>query len=380
MLLSVPVNLPLICLICLGVVCVCLLLYYFGLFGRFVFRKEKKRIVAEELPPVSVIITARDESHLLIQSLPILLTQDYPNYEVVLVNDNSVDETSQLVIEFKNTYPHLHYVDLTSSISNIKGKKFPLALGIQAAKNEVVVLTDASTIPNTPYWLQHIANHFVHKTKVVVGGVSIARKSGLGNAIQRYDSVMTMLQSFSYTLAGRPVMANGRNLAYTRTLFMKNKEKFVSKPKVPYGDDDVFMNQVARKVACDVEPDSDSFVSQAGLTNARWFRQKKIAFATRSLYDAGSRFLLKSFNVLSLLFYVALAIAVVFTLHDIVLLSIALGVAVVKIGSQYLVFGKAAKKMNQGGLTPFVLLFDLLFCLMNPFMNFLSKFEIRRWK
>ena len=380
MLLSVLVNIPLVCVVALGVITLILLLYYFALYGRFVFRKEKKPVPVDDLPPVSVVLSARDESHLLIKSLPVLLSQDYPNYEVVVVNDNSIDETADLVNEFKNTYPNLHYVDLTSSISNIRGRKFPLALGIKAAKNEIVVLTDASSIPASPYWLQHIAGRFTRKTRVVFGGVSVVRKPGFLNALMRYDAVRNMVLAFSYTLAGMPVMANGRNLAYTRTLFLKNKEQFVSQPRMPYGDDDIFMNHVATSSTCDVEPDPDALVSQTGLTPSRWFQQKKASFVTRSFYSAGSRFLLKAYNFLSLLFYAALVCVIVFCLRDFVMLGIGLGIAVLKIAAQHFVFGKACKKINEKGLTPLLLFYDMLFALLNPCINFLSKFEKRKWR
>ena len=380
MLLSVLVNIPLICVICLGVVTLLLLLYYFALYGRFIFRKEKRPVAVEDLPPVSVVLAARDESHLLIKSLPVLLSQDYPNYEVVLVNDNSIDETSDLVKEFKNTYPNLHYVDLTSSISNIRGKKFPIAIGIKAAKNEVVVLTDASGIPSSPYWLQHIAGRFTRKTRVVFGGVSVVRKPGFINALMRFDAVRNLILSFSYTLSGMPVMANGRNLAYTRSLFLQNKEQFMAQPRMPYGDDDIFMNKVASSLPCDVEPDPDALISQTGLTPSRWMQQKKAAFVTRSYYTAGSRLLLKSYNLLSLLFYAALVCVIVFCFKNFLLLGIGVGIAVLKIAAHHFVFGKAAKKINEKGLTPFLLFYDILFVFLNPCINFLSKFEKRKWR
>ena len=378
MLLSALVNIPLVCVVGMGVIVLLFLLYYFVLYGRFVFRKEKKPVPVEDLPPVSVVMAVRDESHLLIKSLPVLLSQDYPNYEVVIVNDNSIDETAQLVTDFKMTYPNLHYVDLTSSISNIRGRKFPLALGIKAARNEIVVLTDASSIPASPYWLQHIAGRFTRKTRVVYGGVSVLRKPGFVNALMRYDAVRSLVLAFSYTLAGMPVMANGRNLAYTRTLFLKNKEKFVSQPRMPYGDDDIFMNRVA--VDCDVEPDPDAMVSQNGLTPKRWFSQKKASFVTRSYYNFQPRFLLKMYNFLSLLFYAALVCTVVFCLKDFVLLGVGLGTAVVKITAQHIVFWKASKKINERGLTPFILIYDIVFVFLNPCINFLSKFEKRKWR
>lgn len=380
MLLSVLVNIPLICVVGMGVIVLLLLLYYFALYGRFVFRKEKRPIPVEDLPPVSVVLAARDESHLLIKSLPVLLSQDYPNYEVVLVNDNSIDETSDLVKEFKNTYPNLHYVDLTSSISNIRGKKFPIAIGIKAAKNEVVVLTDASSIPSSPYWLQHIAGRFTRKTRVVFGGVSVAHKPGFVNALMRFDAVRNLILSFSYTLAGMPVMANGRNLAYTRSLFLKNKEQFMSQPRMPYGDDDIFLNKVATSLPCDVEPDPDALISQIGLTPSRWMQQKKASFVTRSYYTTGSRLLLKSYNFLSLLFYVALVCVIVFCIKNFLLLGIGLGFAVLRIAAHHFIFGKACKKINEKGLTPFLLFYDILFVFLNPCINFLSKFEKRKWR
>ena len=202
-------NLPLhtiICLIILGFVILSLLIYYLAFYGRFVFRKEKKHILSEEYPPISVIIVAHDEAHHLIKSLPELLTQDYPNYEVVLVNDNSTDETPQLAIEMKNKYHNLHYVNMASSVSTIEGKKFPMAIGIQAAKYDLVLMTGASCMPSSPYWLRQVAGRFVRKTRVVLGHASYGRKPGLFNKLLHYDSLETSVIAFSYTISGMPVM------------------------------------------------------------------------------------------------------------------------------------------------------------------------------
>ena len=140
----------LVCLISLGIVALLLLVYYFGLFGPFVFRKEKSRTSNEDLPPISIVITAHNEAHHLVESLPVILTQEYPDYEVVLVNDNSQDEIEQLALELNNRYHHLHYVNMGSSRSTMEGRKFPFAIGIQAASNPTVVFTNSSCIPPAP--------------------------------------------------------------------------------------------------------------------------------------------------------------------------------------------------------------------------------------
>ena len=149
---------------------------------------------------------------------------------------------------------------------------------------------------------------------------------------------------------------------------------------MPYGDDDIFMNRVAASLSCDVEPDPDALISQTGLTTSRWMQQKKASFVTRSCYTTGSRILLKAFNLLSFLFYAALVCTVVFCLKNFVLLGVGIGIAVLKIGAQHFVFGKACKKINEKGLTPFLLFYDIVFVFLNPCINFLSKFEKRKWR
>ncbi|MEG2071100.1 MAG: glycosyltransferase, partial [Bacteroidales bacterium] len=150
--------LPEIFIIVFGLIIFLQFLYYFALFARFTFHKSKK-IKDYHQDPVSIVITAKDEAHHLLKSLPVLLNQQYNNYEVVIVNDNSADETKQIILEYKTKYPHLKLVDLNSSVTTIKGKKFPLSLGIKSASHEIILLTDADCVPSSPYWLQNMAKH-----------------------------------------------------------------------------------------------------------------------------------------------------------------------------------------------------------------------------
>lgn len=378
MLLIILEQPPLICLIILGVIVFILLLYYFGIFARFSFRKEKIADSTNDFPPISIIITARDEAHNLIKSLPALLTQEYPNYEVVLVNDNSRDETAELIVEYKHQYSHLHPVDLSSSVSNMQGKRFPLALGIQAASNEIVVLTDACCMPSSPYWLQHIATQFVRKTQVVLGHVTYEVKPGTYNRLLHYDSLIHSLQAFSYSIIQQPVMANGRNLAYTKTLFFNNQKKFVSHFRLPFGEDDIFINEIAMKNSYNAVGHPDATIIQPQEVFSKWLREKRFQCISRSHYKAGQRFLLKNYNFLSLLFYFAAVIAIIFNINNLVGLLIAIGTIIIKIVSQYIVLGKTASKLNEKRLIPLFLLYDLLFSFLNPLISLASNFE--KWK
>lgn len=378
MLFIVLQQLSLVCLIILGVITLVLLLYYFGLFARFSFRKEKPLHATEDFPPVSIVITARDEAHNLIKSLPSLLTQEYPNYEVVLVNDNSRDETASLLVEYKQRYNHLHPVDLSSSISNMQGKRFPLSIGIQAATHEKVLLTDACCIPSSPYWLQHVAQQFVRNTQIVIGHVTCPKQEGANNRIQRYDALMSSLQAFSYAMANMPVLANGRNLAYTKTIFFQNQKKFVSQFRLPFGDDDIFINEIAKKNIQNVVSHPDATIIQPQDSFFNWLRKKRFQCISRSHYKLKSRFVLRNYNCMSLLFYFAAIVALIVSLGNLACLLTAIGIIVVKIASQYVVQGMAAAKLNEKKLIPLFLWYDIVFAFLNPLINLASNFE--KWK
>lgn len=378
--LSLP-TIPLICLIILAVIVLGLLIYYLAFYGRFAFRKEKKTVMTEDLPPISIVIVARDESHHLIKSLPLLLTQDYPKYEVVLVNDNSRDETPQLAIEMNNKYHNLHYVNMSSSISNIEGKKFPLAIGIQAAQYEYTVFTDASCIPSSPYWLQHMAARFVRRTSVVLGHATYEKAPGFTNRILHYDALVRSVQAFSYTIAKMPVMADGRNMAYDKQLFFKNKEQYFRHARLPFGEDCIFVNEVVKRDDCDVVAAPEAVIEQYPVTFSKWFRLKRFELVSRSYYRFFSHFLLVLYNWLGFLFYPAAiaALILLLPLKNWIAVGITAGLIVFKIFFQYLTFGKAAKKLNERSAVPLLFIHDLFFILLQPWIYLASKFEKSKW-
>ena len=371
----------LISLIILAVIVFFLLLYYLAFYGRFSFRKEKKAMMTENLPPISIIIVARDESHHLIKSLPLLLTQNYPKYEVVLVNDNSRDETPQLAIEMNNKYHNLHYVNMSSSISNIEGKKFPLAIGIQAALYQHIVFTEASCIPTSPYWLQHIATSFARRTSVVLGHATYEKAPGLTNRILHYDALIRSVQAFSYTIAKMPVMADGRNMAYDKQLFFNNKEQYFRHARLPFGEDCIFVNEVVKRDACDVIASPEAVIEQYPITFSKWLRGKRFELVSRSYYRFFPRFLLVFYNWLSFFFYAAaiVSLLILLPLKNWIAVGIAGGLIVFKIIFQYLTFGKAAKKLNERSAVPLLIFHDLLFVLMQPWIYLASKFEKSKW-
>ncbi|MCL2291308.1 MAG: glycosyltransferase [Bacteroidetes bacterium] len=369
----ISLYLPEILIVVFGIVVLCQILYYVVIFSRFSFRKQKT-IVSQNVP-VSIVLTAKNDAHLLIKTLPELLTQVYPQFEVVVVNDNSNDETPQLVTDFQNRFPNLKLVHLESSVTNIKGKKFPLSLGIKAATYEHVLLTDVDCLPASNQWIKLMARHFNDTTKIVLGYSNIRKKLGFFNALIRFDKLHQAIQYFSYCLAKNPFMGVGQNLAYTKTIFFNNKG-FASQNHLQFGDDDLFINQVANARNCAIEYEKEAHtISRSGSNFHNWFLLRTFRRKTRKLYPKPDRFLLNFYHFLMTFSYIALGFVIYVTLNNLLYLLIALSILIIKYITQYVCFGFAATKLNEKRLIPYILVFDIVFSVLNPVVYVVSKFK-----
>lgn len=347
------------------------ILYFWLIFARFSFHKPPK-IKDIQQKPVSIVVSAKNEAHNLIKSLPALLAQQYNEFEVVVVNDNSNDETEQVIRDYMSNYSQLKLVNLTSSVTNIQGKKFPLSIGIKSASYETILLTDADCVPSSPYWLQNMAKHFVGKTEIVLGYGTFENKPGFLNLMIHFDTLHSAIQYFSYALAKIPYMGVGRNLAYSKSLFYHQKG-FASHNHIKYGDDDIFVNRAANDRNCDIEYFKGAFtVSRPKSGFKSWFLHKKHHTSTRRCYKRNHRFFLNFYGLLMLLFYPLFVLSLILSLHNYILLSVVIALFVLKTAMQYVVFGLAAVKLDEKRIVPYILFFDILFSVLNPFIYLTS--------
>lgn len=348
-----------------GFVILLQLLYYTLLFFKFAFHKPKPILPIDGLP-ISIVISAKDEAHNLIKTLPIIASQNYSAFEVVVVNDNSSDDTEYVIKDCATKFPNIKLVNLNSSVTNIYGKKFPLSIGIKAAAHEHILLTDADCFPVSDQWLAKMARHFTGKKQIVLGYSTFYKKSGLLNSMIHFDILHTAIQYFSYFLAKMPFMGIGRNLAYTKSLFFDHKG-FTSQYHLPYGDDELFVNKVASYSICAIEysPEAHTVTRPKSHLHA-WVRNKVYRNKSRKLFKPKHKFLLNTYSALMPLVYLLFAAALVLSLHHVVFLSIVCGLMFLKLLIQYLAFGFAAKKLNEKGIIPFILFYDILFAIINP--------------
>ncbi|HUQ97371.1 MAG TPA: glycosyltransferase, partial [Chitinophagaceae bacterium] len=259
---------------------------------------------ASQTHPVSVIVCSRDEDQNLARNLPGLLVQDYPTtHEVIVVNDNSVDDTRFILDELQKQYKKLQVIGLTQDAKLIAGKKFPLSIGIKECRHEIVLLTDADCVPASEHWISKMQAAFTPGIEVVLGYGAYYKRPGVLNKLIRWETFHTALQYFGFALAGTPYMGVGRNLSYRKELFFRNKG-FSAINSLPGGDDDLFINKVAHKgnTAVVIHPDAFT-LSQPKKTWKDWLRQKRRHYSTGKYYKPAHQFLLGLYAATLFLFY-----------------------------------------------------------------------------
>ena len=268
------------------------LLYVLLVYARFAFYKDKKEESIGK-PPVSVVIAARNESDNLYQFLPLILNQKYPDYEVVVVNHQSIDDSAHVLNAIRMQYPDkLKIVEVERSKHLGTGKKFPLSLGIKAAKNDILVFTDADCAPSSDQWLSLMVSKFSTKKNMVLGFAPYKLEKGFLNKIIRLDTIMIAMNYFSFALAKVPYMGVGRNMAYTKTLF-NSVNGFKSHYSIISGDDDLFVQQAAKKGNYTIQIDDKAHcVSKGKESWSSWITQKNRHYSTSPKYKVIKKILL----------------------------------------------------------------------------------------
>lgn len=374
-------SIPRLLILVLAFFVIIQLIYYWIIFSRLAFKKHKS--YADASHPVSVIVCARNEYQNLKEFLPVILEQDYPCYEVILINDDSDDDTGFLIRDLQLKYAHFRVVNIDRSVSFIKGKKFALSVGIKESKHNHILLTDADCVPSSSKWIQFMQNGFIDKSTMVLGYGRYEKKRGLLNLLVRFDTVHTAMQYLSLALAKHPYMGVGRNLSYTKSLFEAQKG-FTSHYAVPYGDDDLFVNKATKKNQANVVYTADSqTVSIAPKTWGTWFRQKKRHMDTGKHYRFATKFVLSMYAASALFFYMVLVflsiyVALNFQLLDVILIS---SLFFIRFISQIIVFSGVCRKLGEKKLAWSVPFLDIVFTVLYPLWSFSNLIIPKnRWK
>ncbi len=270
-----------------------LFVFYLLVFLVFLFYKHP---VPESNDPgkgVSVIICANNELKNLQSNLQHFLRQDYPEFELIVVDDRSTDGTYDYLYDLKQKEKRLRLVRIDDTPDHINNKKYAITLGIRAAKNDIVLFSDADCRPAGDQWIKGLAAPFSkRRIQIALGYSQYIRKKGFLNAFIRFDTLWTGLQYLGLALLGKPYMGVGRNLAYRKALFLDNRG-FGRYQQVTGGDDDLFVQEHASKRNTAVVISPETLVHSQ--PKERWGAfniQKRRHLAAGKHYNPGTRILL----------------------------------------------------------------------------------------
>ena len=352
------------------------LYYYLFFFSRLAFHQSMPRSVSQT-HPVSVIICSRDEADNLVKNLPGVLVQQYQTtHEVIVVNDNSFDESKYILEEYQKSFRQLQLIELKQEARFIPGKKFPLSIGIKTAKYEIVLLTDADCVPASEFWIEKMQEGFSNGTEIVLGYGALHKKKTFFNKLVRWETLHTALQYLSYAKAGLTYMGVGRNLSYKKSVFFRHKG-FSAHNNVPGGDDDLFINKAATKDNIAIVIDKEAFtLSEPASTWKQWTKQKKRHYTTSRFYKPVHKLLLGMYAVSHFLFYPLLVVSMV---------SYSWEQALVVFGIRFFVQGfiifKVTEILDEKDLFPWYLLLDVwMFFYYLIFSAAIFKRPAKSWK
>jgi poly-beta-1,6-N-acetyl-D-glucosamine synthase len=336
-------------------------MFYFLFFYIRILFKKTARVAASPGEPVTVVICARDEAVNLARNLPLILEQDYPDFEVVVVNDCSEDDTENVLDSLKQKYPNLRSTFIRRDLRFSHGKKLALTIGLKAAVNKWVLLTDADCHPASRHWISGMQKHFVSPNDLVLGYGGYTAEKGFLNKAIRYDTFFIAVQYFSFAMAGFPYMGVGRNLAYRRSLFFENRG-FASHLRLESGDDDLFVNETAKKGNTGVEFSHPALTcSSPHSTWVDWVRQKRRHLTTGIHYKGSSRFILGLENGSRLLFYVSFLVLVI----NKIFLPFVIGLFLIRLLTSIIILNMGMTRLNEKNLLVFSPAFDLGILLIN---------------
>ena len=333
-----------------------------------------------EQPPVSVIICARNEGENLRRFLPLVLEQNYRDYEVIIVNDGSCDDTENIIKKLQKVYNNLYITNIPQETRIISHKKLAITVGVKAAKNEILLFTDADCRPLTPDWISTMVRNFDNQTEFVLGHGGYYRENGFVSKMVSYDTLTIAMQYMGFALLGHPYMGVGRNMAYRRSTFFRLKG-FAGFLHVASGDDDLLINAFGKKHNTRIEPSCEAETLSLPKTTFRdWYYQKLRHLSTVDVYKSGSKLWVGLEPFSRGLFYLTTLLLIILGYNNPILLAIAIGAFLFRFLIQLIIINSTAKVYKDKGFGLSIILFDILLPLITLYILTIGRIFRRKAK
>lgn len=348
--------------------------------------KAEVPFTKEGCPGVSVLVCAHNEAYNLSAYLYALLSQDYPTYEVIVVDDGSEDKTREVIESYMVQDKRLRTTFVPKEARVRSTKKLALTLAAKAAQYDYLLLTDADCTPESTHWISKMMSGFKPSTKeIVLGFGAYFYEKGFVNRLVRYDTLFNGLHYLSAAAHGHPYMGVGRNLAYKKELFFKTggfKKMMTNRA----GDDDLFVNHVAtRKNTAVVSSRASITWSPAKTTMRDWWQQKRRHLSVSHDYRWSTKIRLALEPMSRGLFYLlVLTLSVAFACQPLIgtplfiLAAMALGLFLLRWIVQTIIINLSAKRMGLHGFNMFTILgMDIFLPLVSLYMLCVPKKQVK---
>lgn len=265
-------------------------LYYFLVPYSRLFKSNKIQNKLQEntnCPPLSVIIVTKDSASMLKDNLPAILEQDYPEFEVIVVNDESAGEDEDILKILGSRYRHLYRTFIPKSARYVSRKKLGVAMGIKASKYDWIVVTEPYCKPESKDWLKSLSRNFVPGTDIVLGYCNYSYGKGIFAKRIIADMLMVSMRFLGKAIGGNPYMGIGRNMAYRKDIYLQHKG-FYNQLTLSRGDDDLFINEIADSRNTKVCVDSNSIMRMPLPKYRKTWRDDKIGYEVTGNHYKGT--------------------------------------------------------------------------------------------
>lgn len=350
------------------------LYFYLNYSIRLSFHQQKIDPLRENSQAgVSLIIAYKNEETNLKRNLPHLLDQDYPLFEIILVNDHSSDHSQEFLESLNDE--RIRLIDSKHG----HGKKAAIQEGIKAAKFDWLLFTDADCQPTSRNWIDLMVSTAEKRTEIVIGYGRFYRRFSLLNLLQRFENAVNSLQNMSFCLkSGRAYMAVGRNLMYRRSLADQLDPEQLKSGEVLSGDDDLLVNQMSngKNTAINYQYAAQT-LSEASVNWSSYFYQKRRQLEAGNHYRSADRLRLAILGMAQLLFNLLL-VTFFFTssLHPLILI-----IFVLKFGIQLIIYAGAFQKFREFDIWLISPLLEMIYLPIISLIGLsLYLWKVDRWK
>ncbi len=360
---------------------------YYILFIFIRLLKNQSSTEKAQWPAVTVVVCAHNELANLRELLPMLNEQDYPIYEIVVMNDRSKDGTNELADAEAKEWDKVRFIHIEREYAHVTPKKYAITTAVRNAKYDFILLTDADCRPTTDQWIKGMANCLSDKKQIVLGFSPYEKHAGFLNRLIRFETFFVAIQYLSLAMAGKPYMGVGRNIMYKKGLFLQNKG-FYSHLRVMGGDDDLLINEIANEHNTAVCLDADTFmVSIPKTTWQEWYRQKQRHLSVSKYYKVENKVrlaILSGTHVLSWVLFSGLMIGCLWHYPALLGYLFIVGIIfILRLLLQWIVLALASAKLHKTVSWFTIPFMDMVLCLYYMAMSFVMWLNRRkkiRWR